>query len=165
MQDEISPLIPPVPGWDMTHYHSTLLSRLMNPHISDQLSRLAARGSVKMPAYLLPSLHEARAQHRQHNLLMLAVAAWMRYLRGYDLGHRPIVVDDPRAHELTRTANLGENNPVPLLKAVDVYGDELQFDDVFIYRLGDMLRDIDRSGVERALRRNLSTPLADAVGT
>src|SRR5215217_4989757 len=165
MQDEISPLLSAVPGWDMAEYRSTVLERLMNPHISDQLSRLAARGSVKMPAYLLPSLHEARAQHRQHNLLTLALAAWMRYLRGYDLGRRPITVDDPRAHELTTKAKLGQYNPVPLLKAADVFGDDLQSDDDFIYRLSDKLKDIDRSGVEGAIRRTLAVPLADAVGT
>ena len=64
MRDEIAPLLPSVPGLDIEEYQKTLLGRLSNPRITDQLSRLTARGSTKMPAYLLPSLAEARARRR-----------------------------------------------------------------------------------------------------
>ena len=90
MRDEIQPLLPAVPGMNTPGYRDTLLDRLSNPRMSDQLSRLARRGSTKISSFLLPSLHEAIAQGRPHTLLMLALAGWARYLRGYDLKGRKI---------------------------------------------------------------------------
>jgi len=47
-----------------------------------------------VPAYLLPSLHDALAQNRPAELLTLAVAGWFRYLRAVDLDGAPITVVD-----------------------------------------------------------------------
>lgn len=94
VEDEIAPLVPEVPGIDMGDYTQTLLERLANPKIGDELSRLCRRGSTKVPSYLLPSLHEAIRANRQQRLLVLAVAGWVRYLRCAD------AVEDARADEL-----------------------------------------------------------------
>src|SRR3954465_8994562 len=56
MREEITGLLPDVPGVDLAAYQRTVLERFANPRISDQLTRLCGRGSTKMPAYLLPSL-------------------------------------------------------------------------------------------------------------
>ena len=66
MRDEIQPLLPAVPGMNNAEYRETLLSRLSNPQMSDQLSRLARRGSSKFASFILPSLHEAIAADRPH---------------------------------------------------------------------------------------------------
>jgi mannitol 2-dehydrogenase len=122
MREEIMPLLPPVPGVDLDAYQRTLLDRFANPRISDQLSRLAARGSTKMPAYLLPSLIEAREQGRPATLLTLAVAAWFCYLRGYDLAGTPIDVQDTRRDELRTRALAGGTDPRPLLADRAIFG-------------------------------------------
>lgn len=54
-----------------------------------------------MSSYLLPSLVEARTQGRPHALLTMALAAWLRYLRGYDFDGRPLSVEDPRAQNFS----------------------------------------------------------------
>src|SRR6202000_1102467 len=82
MRDEIQPLLPEVPGMNTPEYRASLLVRLSNPQMSDQLSRLARRGSEKISSFLLPSLTEAIEQDRPHTLLMLALAGWLRHLRG-----------------------------------------------------------------------------------
>ena len=97
---DVAPLLPPLPGVDLGSYQETLLERFGNPDIGDPLSRLCRRGSTKMPAYLLPSLHEAIDQELPHGRLALSVAAWMRYLRGADLRGQPIDVDDAQASVL-----------------------------------------------------------------
>ncbi|MDP9165252.1 MAG: hypothetical protein M3O32_04210 [Actinomycetota bacterium] len=107
VHDEIAPLLPKVPGLNVEAYQRVLIRRLVNPKIGDRLARLAARGSTKMPAYLLPSLREARAQGRPHALLTLAVAAWLRYLRGYDFQGNPLLVEDARSRALTTLDKLG----------------------------------------------------------
>jgi mannitol 2-dehydrogenase len=152
MHDEISPLIPPVRGIDVEDYCATTLNRLRNPRISDRLSRLAARGSVKMPAYLLPSLHEAIAAGRPHTLLMLAVAGWARYLRGTDLMGRDIDIEDPQAELLKTLATIGKNYPDPLLRNHDVFED-LRLVPGFVDRLAQMIEAIDTQGVATTLRR------------
>ena len=81
---EASALLLTVPGIDLEDYRRTLLERFSNPRISDQLARLCRRGSTKVPAYLLPSLRQALDQDRPRGHLVLALACWMRFLRGED---------------------------------------------------------------------------------
>src|SRR5439155_15607772 len=121
--DEVTPLLPPVPGIDLTEYKQTLLQRFANPKIADTLARLATDGSDRMPKFVLPSLAEALAQGRPHRLLTLVVAGFCRYLRGVDEQGHPIALQDSRADELTRLANQSQADPRPLLAAQRVFGD------------------------------------------
>jgi mannitol 2-dehydrogenase len=152
MRNEVAPLLPTVPGIDVERYCTTTLERFRNPRISDRLSRLATRGSEKMPAYLLPSLHEAIAAGRPHTLLMLAVAGWARYLQGTDLKGRVIDIQDPQASLLKTLAMIGRNYPDPLLRNHDVFED-LRLVPGFVDRLGQMIEAIDTHGVVPTLRR------------
>ena len=85
MRDEIQPLLPAVAGMNTPGYRKTLLDRLSNSKMSDQLPRLARRGSTKISSFLLPSLHEAIAQGRPHTSTSAGSARRACYLRGYDL--------------------------------------------------------------------------------
>ncbi|OBA83695.1 mannitol dehydrogenase [Mycobacterium sp. 1164966.3] len=161
MRDEIQPLLPAVPGMNTPSYRNTLLTRLGNPRLSDQLSRLARRGSTKMASFLLPSLHEAIAQDRPHTLLMLALAGWVRYLRGYDLDGGPIHVEDPESGLLTKLATMGGNNPRPLLRH-EILAD-LRLIPGFTERLGAMIAGIDEHGVIPTLRRALRDDARELV--
>lgn len=119
MADEVAPLLPPVPGLDLAGYQQTLLTRLSNPVLVDPLTRLAGRASTKVPAYLLPSLREAADQGRPHQLLALAVAAWLHCLRqpgGLGLA-------DVRGAELQALAREGRSDLRPLLGVAEVFGD------------------------------------------
>jgi mannitol 2-dehydrogenase len=58
MDEEITPLLPPVPGIDLREYRRTLLERFANPKIKDTLARLATDGSDRMPKFVLPSVGE-----------------------------------------------------------------------------------------------------------
>jgi fructuronate reductase/mannitol 2-dehydrogenase len=149
---ELSPLVTPVAGLDIPEYRNSLLERLANPKIGDRLSRLRARGSTKFPSYLLPSLHEARAQNQPSTLLVVAVAAWMRSLRGTDLRGRAMEVEDARADDLRALAPQG-SDPRPLLGMKDVFG-SLGSDPSLITELAATLRAIDRDGLHSVLRRS-----------
>jgi mannitol 2-dehydrogenase len=153
MRDEIQPLLPAVPGMNTPGYRNTLLTRLSNPRMGDQLSRLARRGSTKISSFLLPSLQEAIVQDRPHTLLMLALAGWARYLRGYDLQGREIRIDDPQSELLTKLATMEGNNPGALLRH-EIFT-ELRLVPCFTERFGDMIADIDERGVLPTLRRAL----------
>ena len=91
MDEEVTPLLAPVPGIDLAEYKATLLTRFANPAIKDQITRICLDGSSKVPKFLLPSLHEALATGRPTRLLTLALAGWLRYLRGEDEQGRPFI--------------------------------------------------------------------------
>ncbi len=117
MRDEVQPLLPAVPGMNTPDYRDTLLSRLSNPRMSDQLPQIGSTGiDEDIAVSELPSLHEAIAQDRPHTLLMLALAGWARYVRGYDLKGSKIRLDDPQSTLLTRLATMEGNNPIALLR-------------------------------------------------
>jgi len=161
MRDEIQPLLPAVPGMNTPDYRNTLLARLSNPKMSDQLSRLARRGSSKVSSFLLPSLQEAIAQGRPHTLLMLALAGWARYLRGYDLKGSKIRIDDPQSTLLTKLATMEGNRPDALLRH-EIFT-ELRLIPTFTDRFGDMIADIDGHGVIPTLRRALRDDARELV--
>jgi len=122
MAEEIVPGLPDVPGVDLEEYQRTLVERLANPRMGDQLARLCRRGSTKIPNYLLPSILAAREQGRSHDLLVLAVAGWLRYLRGYDYAGEEVPVEGPRPH-LSQVARDSGVDPRPLLAEEEVFGD------------------------------------------
>jgi mannitol 2-dehydrogenase len=153
IRDEVQPLLPPVPGMNTPEYRESLLSRLSNPQMSDQLSRLARRGSEKIASFLLPSLHEAIEQDRPHTLLMLALAGWVRYLRGVDLKGRKIQIEDPQKELLTKLATMDGSSPDALLRH-EIFG-EVRMVPGFMDRLREMIVDIDENGVIAALSQAL----------
>jgi fructuronate reductase/mannitol 2-dehydrogenase len=154
LREEIAPLLPNVPGVDLADYQRSLLGRFANANICDPLSRLCARGSTKVPAYLLPSLVEARSQGHPAPMLTLAVAAWFRYLRGTDMAGRPTDVQDVRRDQLGRLARAGRSDPSALLRARSVMGG--LGDDLGVrHGLGRALRDLDRLGPSGAVKVTL----------
>jgi mannitol 2-dehydrogenase len=151
MRDEVQPLLPAVPGMNTPEYRQSLLSRLSNSQMSDQLSRLARRGSEKIASFLMPSLLEAIEQDRPHTLLMLALAGWVRYLRGVDLKGLKIQIEDPQKELLTKLATMDGTNPDALLRH-EIF-DEVRTVPGFMDRLREMILDIDEQGVIATLNQ------------
>jgi mannitol 2-dehydrogenase len=154
MDDEVTPLLPPVPGIDLADYKRTLLARFANPKIADTLARLATDGSDRMPKFVLPSLSEALAQGRPHRLLTLVVAGFCRYLRGVDEAGQPIALQDSRAEELRQLANAGQTDPRPLLGVRRVFGDLGQHE-AWVAELIAALRELDDLGARAAVKAAL----------
>jgi fructuronate reductase/mannitol 2-dehydrogenase len=90
--------------------------------VSDQLTRLCRRSSTKMASYVLPSLQLALDHDAPRAHLVLAVAAWMRYLRGEDYTGTELEVQDAHAERLQELAVLGGTDPRPLLSQTDIFG-------------------------------------------
>jgi mannitol 2-dehydrogenase len=157
--EEVVPLLPDVPGIDLEDYQSTLVRRLANPRMGDQLARLCQRGSTKVPAYLLPSIADARVAGASHDLLTLAVAGWIRFLRGHDLAGRRVDVQDPRPH-LVEVARRAGTDPRPLLAERDIFG-ELGAEPDFARAVERHLVALDRSGPRQAIQACLRRPTSE----
>ncbi len=150
LEEEVQPLLPQVPGMELEQYRRTTLERFANPAIGDELARLCRRGSTKMPSYLLPSLTEAVKRGTPRRMLVLAVAAWMRYLRGTDLTGQVIEVQDARAESLQALARRGGDDPRPLLGMRSVFG-RLGDDEALVAELLTALATLSREGMDAAV--------------
>ena len=150
MDDEVTALLPPVPGIDLTEYKRTLIERFANPKIKDTLARLATDGSDRMPKFVLPSLSEALAQGRPHRLLTLVVAGFVRYLRGVDEQGQPITLNDGRADELRPLAQASASDPRALLGRRRVFGD-LGERQAWVDELTAALRELEQRGARASV--------------
>lgn len=162
LMGEVAPLLPDVLGVDVDAYRETLLERFGNPRIGDRLQRLCARGSTKMPAYLLPSLQEAVAEGLPHEALTLGLAAWFRYLTGVDFAGRQIEVEDAMWQTLRPLAEAAPADPRPLLEVRDVFG-PLAEDAAFVDRLTETIRLLDARGPAAAVEARLGSRRAMAA--
>ena len=156
---EVTPLLPPVAGIDLGAYREVLLERFANPKIGDSLARLCRAGSAKVPRHVVSSLTEARAAGRPHPMLTLAVAGWMRFLRGVDDAGAPLLIDDPRAERLHELALAGGTDPRPLLADRSLFG-ALGDDPRFVEQLGAALRAMERDGARAVLAAALGSEQA-----
>jgi mannitol 2-dehydrogenase len=162
MDDEITPLLPDVPGIDLDEYKRVLLLRLANPKIKDELQRLARRGASKVANYLLPSIVEADAAQRPHDLLILAVAGWVRYLRGVDFEGAEIAIEDAHKDRLQPLARADGDTPSSLLAERSIFGD-LADDPGFAERLGEALSLLEQRGPRAAIEAWLTPSEAVAA--
>jgi mannitol 2-dehydrogenase len=151
MADEVVPLLPAVPGVDLDEYRQTTLARLENPKLADRLERLCRMGSGKVPRHVVPSIVAAREHGLEHPRLTLALAGWLRYLRGEDELGRALPLEDPLGPRLRRLARRGGNYPRGVLAERALFGD-LGADEAFVRELSEALALLEAVGTRTALR-------------
>jgi fructuronate reductase len=119
---EIIPATAAPPGVDLHAYADRLLHRYANAAIRHRTWQIAMDGSQKLPQRILGTLAENRAAGRDCPGLILAVAAWVRYVGGIDEQGAPIDVRDPLAASL-RALCVGppETRVANLLSVADVF--------------------------------------------
>jgi len=123
MDVEVTPLVPPVPGVDLTAYKASLMERFANETIKDQALRICMDGSGKMPKFVLPSITEQLERKGPIRRLTLCVASWIRFLNAKDEQGEEIPLQDPQAERLHKAAVEGGRDPRPMLKFTDIFGD------------------------------------------
>lgn len=72
----------PLPASEVDAYRTALLERFSNPRMRDQLSRIAADGSAKLPIRIVPALNAERAAGGEPTGAERVVAAWVLHTRG-----------------------------------------------------------------------------------
>ena len=113
-QVEITPGLLAPEGCDLVGYTETLFHRYANPAIRHLTFQIAMDGSQKLPQRILATIGENLDQGRDSSGLILAVAAWMRYVGAKDEQGQPIEVQDPLA---TRLKSLSDGAESPAEKA------------------------------------------------
>jgi mannitol 2-dehydrogenase len=100
MNNEVTPILSPVPGIDLKKYKRTLIERFSNAHIKDTALRVCMDGASKFPKFFVPTIEEQLKRGNNPHFCALAVGAWIRYLSGSDEQNKPITLQDALADEL-----------------------------------------------------------------
>ena len=114
---EIIPALEAPEGVSLPDYAAALARRYANPGIRHRTWQIAMDGSQKLPQRILGTVATNLAQGRPCPGLMLAVAAWMRYVSGRDLQGGTIDVRDPLAAQLLACATASD--PVSALLSLN----------------------------------------------
>jgi mannitol 2-dehydrogenase len=153
MDEEVTPILDPVPGIDLGDYKRTLIRRFSNPAIKDTLVRLATEGSARIPKFVLPSIVESLSSGTPNRLLIFTVATWFRYLTGTDDHGRELEIIDPLKDRLKARAQQGKENPGPLLEISELFPAALTQSPAFLNELRDAMRYLYGEGARAALTR------------
>jgi mannitol 2-dehydrogenase len=148
MDRETGPTLPPVPGVDLAAYKATLMARFANATIMDTVERVNADAPINL---LVDPIRERLRTNESVDLLALALAAWLRRVRGVDDAGKPIEVHHPLAQLLREKAEEGGADPRPLLGIESLFG-ELRHDDRLVANVGKWLASLYAVGAVETLR-------------
>lgn len=151
-QEEIIPILPPVPGTDLSDYFDLIVRRCDNPKIGDTIRRLCLDGSNRQPKFIIPSIADRLDRNLPVEGLALESALWCRYCHGTTDSGRVIEPNDPSWERLQAQARLARDDPSAWLSMRDIYGrtaDAPAFAEAFGRWLGMLWSD----GTAATLRR------------
>jgi mannitol 2-dehydrogenase len=153
MEIEVTELIPPVPGVDLTEYKKTLIERFANPAIRDQLARIGTEGSARIPKFVLPSVEEQLERGGPIRNLSFTVACWFRYLTGKDDEGHDLPINDPMSKMLCDAAVAGGKDPQKLLSIHQVFSEKLASAPRFVAEVREALESLYDKGARTTLAR------------
>jgi len=156
MDEEITPTLPPLPGFDIGAYKAELRERFRNPALRHRTWQIAMDGSQKLPQRLLNTIRRRLEEKAPFDSLALGVAGWMRYASGIDENGKPIDVRDPLANEFKqRTA--GKTSAGDLIEAYlgleQIFGEDLPKNVEFRRTVGAALEKLLREGAARTVSK------------
>lgn len=154
MDEEITPTLPALPGFDLAAYKRELRERFRNPGLRHRLYQIAMDGSQKLPQRMLGAVRDRLAAGKPFPLLATGVAAWMRYMAGWDETGAEIVVQDPLA--ATFQARLAGRRDAAAIHSValsltEVFGSDLTAHPQFVACTRERLEALMRHGAARLM--------------
>ena len=157
--EEIIPIVPPVPDTSLADYFKLIERRFLNPKIADTIPRLAQDGSNRQPKFILPSTLDNLRQGRDVVGLALVSALWCRYFFGKSDSGKDIVFNDASAERLHEAAVKAKDDPVAFLAFDDIFG-EVAKSDLFRKRFAHALKTLWEKGTKETLQLYLDGKLA-----
>ncbi len=154
--EEVTPVVPVIPGTSVGDYKKVLIERFANPAIHDQVTRICSEGSAKMPKWVLPSIVELVEKGCSVHLLSLVIASWIHYLKqGVDEQGKPLEIVDARAAELQAVAKTLETDPRPMLAISSIFGSVLPSNAGFVGNVEQALKTLSRLGAAATMHKYL----------
>lgn len=156
--DEIIPVVPPVPDTNLHDYRALCEKRFANPKIGDTIRRLALDGSNRQPKFIIPSALDRVKMGASVTGLALVSALWCRYCFGTTESGAVIEPNDPSWDRLTAQAKLARDKPEIWLQMSDIYGELAnlsQFSSAFAHALDTLWSTGTKATLERYLAGEL----------
>jgi mannitol 2-dehydrogenase len=158
--EEIIPIVPPVPNTSLKDYFKLIEHRLLNPKIADTIPRLAQDGSNRQPKFILPSTADRLARNEDIIGLSLVSALWCRYFAGTTDSGKEIVFNDASAERLHKAALQAKTDPAAFLAFDDIFGTVAK-SDLFRKRFAHALKTLWAKGTRQTLQLYLDNKLAE----
>ncbi|CAF3427571.1 unnamed protein product [Rotaria socialis] len=154
MNDEVTPVLPPVPNVDLAEYKRKIIERFSNPHMKDTVSRVCMDGASKFPKYLVPTIVEQLKRGVIPYFCAMAVGSWIRYFGGKDESGQSIVLRDVLADELQlqKLASEARFTAIEMLRVRQVFGD-LANNKLFAETVQDAVKLLYEEGSKAALEK------------
>ncbi len=149
MDRETGPTLAPVPGIDLASYKQTLIERFANPAIKDTVERVNTDAPLNV---LVDPIRDRLKAGGDVELLSLALAAWLRRMRGVDEQGQPIAIRHPLGDLLAEKAAEGGSDPRPMLAIEQLFGGMGQ-DPRLVQAVGKWLASLYEVGSLATLRR------------
>jgi mannitol 2-dehydrogenase len=127
LSTEAIPTLAEIPGHPAADYAGTVLARLGNTGVRDQIARLCIDGTAKFPSFLIPTIERQLELDGPVECAALALAGWARYLATVPAAERAL---DRHGDEAATFAVRSLEDPAAFL----------EFDQVFTSRLRDSER-------------------------
>lgn len=150
--DEVIHTLPPVPGINIADYRQDILDRISQ--LPDDLTRLARNGSQKAPSRFLEPLRDAIPRNTPYDHIAFGIAAWMKYLKGYDATGAAFDINDEEGLRmgLQDVARNSNGDPHPLLAVRQIFGPDLTSHRPFVQKIEKWLHAIETRGMMNALQ-------------
>jgi fructuronate reductase len=139
-------------------YLEALLVRFSNPALAHRLRQIAMDGSLKVPVRLIATLNACRAANKPRDAIVLAIAAWMRWLGGIDEAGQAYELQDPMKLSLLPLADpklSAAQRVSSLLDIESVFGTELRSDQKLHAELTSQLEMLESQGSVKTLAKYL----------
>src|SRR6266404_8578564 len=109
---EAIPTLAEIPGHPAADYARTVLRRLENTGVRDQIARLCIDGTAKFPSFLIPTIERQLELDGPVECAALALAGWARYLATVPANER---AQDPHGDEAATFAVRSLEDPAAFL--------------------------------------------------
>ena len=168
MRIEIAPTLTPPEGFDLDRYQQDLMNRFSNPALNHRTYQIAMDGSQKLPQRLLGTVRDRLSADKGFAGLALAVAAWIRYVRGVDEHGARIVVQDPLGEVLAALTRELESSPDVVVRQVlgfaEVFDNDLVEHESFVAEVTEAMHRLIKFGARETVNRFVHELAADGPG-
>jgi mannitol 2-dehydrogenase len=128
LREEAIPTLTEIPGHPRKAYAETVLHRLGNTGVRDQIARLCIDGTAKIPKFVIPTVERQLELGGPVDCMALALAGWARYLATTPAEKRAA---DAGADHAAKYAVRSLDDPVAFLGLADVFPPTVRADDRF----------------------------------
>jgi mannitol 2-dehydrogenase len=153
LDTEAIPTLAEIPGHPAADYARTVLWRLENTGVRDQIARLCIDGTSKFPSFLIPTVERQLESGGPLECAALALAGWARYLATVPAAER---ASDPHGDEAARLALRSLDDPRVFLELDEVFTPPLRQSDRFGNAFGAAARELADHGPLGAIDRLLA---------